>query len=277
MASDAHVHPYYLKKEDCEAEDERTALNIRCAASSFNIDEFIYNETLAKKETSPYMALCFGVHPQLPAHNKKNPPVQNTGHYYPIDRLLLFLETLAREKRITAVGEAGFDLFDSDYKETEKIQEEIFIHHITIAEQYGLPLVLHVRRAMHKIFMHTKKLKHIPAVVFHSYSGSPDEAQSLIKRGINAYFSFGTTILKNHKNALCAAAALPSGRLLFETDAPYQPLYQQKYSRYSDIFTIIKRAAELRAASGDCTVDRTARGLEEISDNNFNIIFGGNR
>jgi TatD DNase family protein len=272
MACDAHVHPYYLHKEDFTAEEERIKLNIRCAASSFNRDEFIYNEALSKRKNSPCMALCFAVHPQLSAHNN-NSAISITGGNYNIDELLLLLETLSRDKRIHAIGEAGFDLFNNEFKVTEKNQEAIFARHVAIAEQCHLPLVLHVRRAMHKIFEHTKTLKRLPAVVFHSYSGSLEEAESLLKRGINAYFSFGTAILMNHKNAARCVALLPSDRLLFETDAPYQPLYPQKHSRYADIFSVIWGAAELRKESG--TGECTAGELEKITDTTFTIVFGG--
>jgi TatD DNase family protein len=266
MASDAHAHPYYLYKEDSSAEDERVQLNIRCAASSFDKDEFIYNEALSKKNLSPFMALCFAIHPQLPAHGND------------IDGGLLFLETLALEKRIHAVGEAGFDLFNSDFKATEKVQEKIFNHHLDVALQYNVPIVLHIRRAMHKIFLYTKELKRLPAVVFHSYSGSLDEAASVLKRGINGYFSFGGAVLMNHKNAMCCAARLPAEKLLFETDAPYQPVYPKKYSCHSDVFTVIRCAAKLRETAGgflNSTGENTAVELEKISDDNFNTIFGG--
>ena len=75
--------------------------------------------------------------------------------------------------------------------------------------------MLHVRRAMHKIFPYTGALKKLPAVVFHSWPGSPDEGFSFLRRGINAFFSFGTTIMLNHKNAIRSCAAFPAERLLF--------------------------------------------------------------
>jgi TatD DNase family protein len=279
MASDAHIHPYYLYKEDGAQEIERIQLNIRCAASSFSNDEFIHNEALSKKEDGPFMALCFAVHPQLPARNMINTDKAGYSGIYDIDALLSFLETLAGEKRIRAVGEAGFDLFNSDFKETEKIQEKIFNHHLDIALRYSLPVVLHIRRAMHKIFLYAKQLKRLPAVVFHSYSGSLDEAASILRRGVNAYFSFGATIMMNHKNALRCAALLEENRLLFETDAPYQPLGMKKFSCYSDIFAVIRCAEELRKESGGNFRDRAAGSggekLENITDNNFNAVFGG--
>jgi TatD DNase family protein len=131
---------------------------------------------------------------------------------------------------------------------------------------------------MHKIFEYCDKdmggmMKKLPAVVFHSYSGSPDEARSILKRGINAYFSFGNAILLNHKNAMQCVATLPQDHLLFETDAPYQMLKGREYSSYADIIGILQQAVQLRANRDIHTIEE----LEQITDNNFCAVFGCSR
>jgi TatD DNase family protein len=62
---------------------------------------------------------------------------------------------------------------------------------------------------MHKIFPYYKELKKLPAVVFHSWPGTGGEGEALLKRGINVFFSFGTTVLKNHRDAMTCAAFFP--------------------------------------------------------------------
>ncbi|GAB1481295.1 hypothetical protein MASR2M78_01100 [Treponema sp.] len=42
MASDAHAHPYDLMNLEVDAEQERCALGIACAASAWNMDEFLF-------------------------------------------------------------------------------------------------------------------------------------------------------------------------------------------------------------------------------------------
>ena len=83
-------------------------------------------------------------------------------------------------------------------------------------------------------------------MIFHAYPGTFEEGLSLLKRGINAYFSFGTAILLNHKTAMNACARLPGERLLLETDAPYQPLRGTAFSRWSDLAAVLRGAADLR-------------------------------
>ncbi|GHV83956.1 TatD family hydrolase [Spirochaetia bacterium] len=258
MASDAHSHPYDLSSVFSGAEAERKNLGIVCAASAWNKTDWTYNETLAENKNSPAVAMCFAVHPQAPSTTNEST----------ITESLELLLHLASEKKLNAVGETGFDLFNDHYKQTEDIQKKLFERHLDIALEFNLPMVLHIRRAMDNVFFYSDKLKKISAVVFHSFSGSVEEAQAILKKGINAYFSFGTTILLNHKKAIAACAALPREHILFETDAPYQPLRGREYSRWADLPVIIKYAAELRG--------ETVQELEAASDNNFLNVYNIN-
>ncbi|MCL1927901.1 MAG: TatD family hydrolase [Treponema sp.] len=272
MASDAHAHPLDLLDLHPNAEEERRSLNIACAASSCGKEEFLLHEKLsaaAKNEGAAPLFLCFAVHPQLPALVVSEKTNCSAADFR--DQLEL-LSALAAENRISAVGECGFDLYSQNYKNTEAIQDELFAVHLEIAMQYNLPVVLHVRRAMHKIFPYVKILKELPAVIFHSWSGSPDEASALLRKGIPAFFSLGTTLLLNHKKAIQSFASLPAERLLLETDAPYQPLQGKMFSSWPDMPAILEAAAKIRKEAG--TMEGTnAIELEEIVDRNFFGIF----
>jgi TatD DNase family protein len=272
MASDAHAHPCDLLERFPRAEEERRSITVACAASAWNPAEFEAQEKLAleaDRDGAAPIALCFAVHPQLPAARNE----EQEGPRFDSAELLQTLETLAAENRIAAIGETGFDLYNAAYRDTEKEQEELFRRHLDIALERKLPLVLHIRRAMHKVFVYSKELKRLPSVVFHSYSGTLEEAEALLKRGINAYFSFGTTILLNHKAAMNACALLPLERLLTETDAPYQPLRGRPFSSWADIPAIISGAANLRQEAGSPGADPAE--LEAVLDRNFRGIYCG--
>ncbi|MDR0540560.1 MAG: TatD family hydrolase [Spirochaetaceae bacterium] len=265
MASDAHAHPFDISRCVPNAEDERRLCGIACAASAWGREDFSYNEQCAL-QTCPDapMLLTFGVHPQMPLAQKKNVQMRDS---------LDLLSALASQKRIDAAGECGFDLYNTAYRETETIQNELFLKHIETALKYDLPLVLHVRRAMHKIFEYTGMLKKIKSLVFHSYSGTAGEAQSLLKRGVNAYFSFGNALLLEHKRARECCAALDIHRILFETDAPYQARRGFEFSTYRDIYAILNEAAQLRRQAGIDTPVCTPDDLEQQTDINFKEAF----
>ncbi|GHV80652.1 TatD family hydrolase [Spirochaetia bacterium] len=264
MAADAHAHPFDLAGRLPNAEQERRRLGIPCAASAWNGEQFAYQEELARKareEGAVPMALCFALHPQLPA--LKDPPFSLNAR--PFAPLLDMLETLAVQGRLNAVGETGFDLYNDVFRATEAVQDELFAAHLETALRCGLPLVLHVRRAMHKVFALTGPLKKLPAVVFHSYSGTAAEGEALLRRGVNAYFSFGASILLNHKTAIRSSAVLPLDHLLLETDAPYQPLRGREFSRWADLPEILRGLARIRQES--------AAELEAATDRNFFTVF----
>jgi TatD DNase family protein len=260
VASDAHAHPLDLLERFPGAEEERRRLGVACAATAWNLRDFERHEELARKaraDGAAPLALCFAVHPQLPAAPAGEEDVW---------RHAAGLGKLAAEGRVQAVGETGFDLYNQEYRNTGALQEELFRAHLELAERYRLPVVLHIRRAMHKVFAYAEALKKLPAVVFHSYSGTAGEGEALLKRGLNACFSFGAAILLNHKTAMEACARLPRDCILLETDAPYQPLRGAPFSRWADLPAILTGAAALR---GEDTGE-----LEAAADRNWKRVFG---
>jgi TatD DNase family protein len=265
MLTDAHCHPFDLANIFSQAEDERRQLGVLAASSACGIEEFSYNEKLthlAALDGAVPLLLCFGIHPQIfKIRNEKT--VENK-------MLLETLDMLAGEKRIAAIGECGFDLYNAAFRETEKLQEQYFAAQIEIALKYDLPVVLHVRRAMHNIFSFSKELSKCKAVIFHSWPGTLEEAQALLRRGINAFFSFGNVLMLNHKQAQRSCALLPAQRLLTETDAPYQPQRGMSFSRWADLPLILEAAAVLRSEAGNKI---SAKELETQIEINFRNAF----
>jgi TatD DNase family protein len=261
--TDAHCHPRDLLDFENRAEEERRETGTAAAASAWNREQFEYQEGLAKKageDGAPPLFRCFALHPQLSA--EKN---------FSLSRGFELLYSLAAEARLDAVGETGFDLYDEKFKTAESIQDDMFICHLETALRWDLPVILHLRKAMHKIFPFIKQLKKLPAVVFHSWPGTRGEAEAVLKKGIDAYFSFGTAVLKNHREAIASAGILPADRILLETDAPYQPLRGKKYSTWRDLSQICLCIASLRKDTGSPCAN--PEELEEQTAKNFFRVF----
>jgi len=261
--TDAHCHPWDLREYLEDAESERRETGTAIAASSWNLEQFEYHECLAKKangDAAPRVFNCFALHPQL----------SEDGDFFFSDGIGL-LQSLGAEGRLDAVGETGFDLYNEKFRAGEKIQDEMFAFHLETALKYSLPLILHVRRAMHKVFPFTKEMKKLPAVVFHSWPGTRGEGEALLRRGVNAFFSFGSVVLKNHREAIVSAALFPAERILLETDAPYQPLRGRAFSSWRDLDAICSCIAGLRKETGSPCA--TKEELEETTTNNFFTVF----
>jgi TatD DNase family protein len=196
---------------------------------------------LLKEQYKDLLSVSFGIHPQNPDPS-----------------LLPFLKKLLEQNSINAIGEAGFDLYTDGFKEQLSVQKLVWYEQLELALSYSKPLVVHSRKALDLIFASAPLLKKIPSVVFHSYSNSPEEAVSLRKKGINAFFSFGKPLLNNHKNALRCAAHLPLEWILLETDGPYQTLRGECITPPEDIIKVYSFFSSIRNSSEDslCQVEK---------------------
>ena len=128
------------------------------------------------------------------------------------------IRELCRREKVVAVGEIGLDYY---WKENppRDFQEQVFRRQIELALELDLPVIIHDREA------HGDSLRIVldyPGLrgVFHCFSGSPEMAQELLKRGWYLGFD-GPITYKNAKRAPEVAAIPPMDRIVIETDAPY--------------------------------------------------------
>ena len=255
-------------------------MGISAAANACDFEEFSHNEKLAHLAATDKAApllLCFAIHPQQKKviNDEMAAGMEHGSFEADSGKQLEMLDKLAAERRLAAVGECGFDLYNAAFRETEAFQDRIFAAHMETALRHDLPVILHVRRAMHKIFAEAKNLARCKAVVFHSWPGTLEEGQALLRRGVNAYFSFGNVIVNGHKQAMRCCALFPAERLLTETDAPYQPAQGQDASHWKDLPRITAAAAALRsealsaaAASGELELKIQAN-FESVFEHQF--------
>lgn len=219
---DAHFHYSDCKNLGiCDFPDD--FMGISCAHCE--------KEWEIQKKSPAFIIKSFGLHPQ----NVKNYNISSIN----------FLDKLVAEKQISFIGECGFDLFCDEYKRFEIKQEEIFTIQMEIAIKNNLPVVIHCRKANHKLFKYIKQLSKLPEVLFHSFMGPSAEALSLLNSDINGYFSFGKQIFNGNKKVLECIQKLPPQRILCETDAPFQYLKGEKFTSPADITKIQKRILEL--------------------------------
>jgi TatD DNase family protein len=246
---DAHCHPASLAGVYADAEADRLKCGARIAAFAS------FREELASfPPPSKDVRYCFAVHPQLLRQAQLGGPEAQ--------RSLADFYALLEGGRLDAIGETGFDLYEEPFRSSTGEQEHFFSLHAEAAITHGLPLVLHVRKAMDRVFSHTVLLKRCCSVVFHSFSGTVEDARSLLRRGINAFFSLGTTLLLNHKVARRVAAEVEPQRLLTETDAPWQPLRGGAFSCYSDLAHIVAELAVLRGLDADALLHQVEANWE---------------
>ncbi len=199
-----------------------------CASFSHSVQDWKAFSSLNLDRS--FVKRAAGVHPQAPDV-----------------KVLDFLSLLLSEGEIDAVGEAGFDLFTEEFKSTIEEQKKVFSLELELALAHKKPLVMHERKALHLVYQNTGALKKLPAVLFHSFFHGHFEAASILSKGVNAYFSFGKQILNGNRKALECVEKLPSERLLLETDAPFQTLRGEKYTRMEQILDVYAAVLEIRS------------------------------
>ena len=134
------------------------------------------------------------------------------------DADLAALRQLLAQPKVAAIGEIGLDYYWAENPPRD-FQQMVFRKQLALAEELDLPVIVHDREA------HGDSLsiiREFPAVtgVFHCFSGSPEMAEELLKRGWYLGFD-GPITCKNARRAPEVAAITPLERMVVETDAPY--------------------------------------------------------
>ena len=159
---------------------------------------------LALAERYPFVYAAVGIHPSDCA---------GTG-----EAEFAALRKLCGHEKVVAVGEIGLDYYWKD-NPSKEFQQTVFRRQIELAIELDLPVIVHDREA------HGDSLAIVldyPEArgVFHCFSGSPEMAEELLKRGWFLGFD-GPITYKNAQKAPEVAAVTPLDRIVVETDSPY--------------------------------------------------------
>jgi TatD DNase family protein len=127
-------------------------------------------------------------------------------------------EALA-DARFVGVGEIGLDYFVEDL---DPHQQEHFFHaQLDLAEQFQLPVILHVRRSQDAILKALRRRK-IPGGIAHAFNGSFQQAKQLIELGFKLGFG-GAATYERALQIRRLLKELPIESIVTETDAPDIP------------------------------------------------------
>jgi TatD DNase family protein len=177
------------------------------------------------------------------------------------------LAKMASEKKVAAWGEIGLDYFRN--RSPREKQMEIFETQLLIAEDLGLPVIIHDREAHDDILdALRKKGKGENKGVIHCYSGDLSLAMELIDMG---YFISipGTVTFKNATTIKDVAKSIPLERLMIETDAPFLAPVPKRGKRNEPLF--VKFTAEEIARLRGKDIEVIAKTIEKNTKELFNI------
>jgi len=125
------------------------------------------------------------------------------------------IRPLLTRPRVVALGEVGLDFYRNNAPPAD--QRRAFAAQIELANELGLPLVIHTRDADHETFPMLERA--LVPVVLHCFS-SPQRLDEAVERGYLLSFAGNVTYPKALELQQ-AAARVPDDLLLAETDSPF--------------------------------------------------------
>ena len=209
---DSHAHYYDGRfEENTESVDSLIGALLSSSVSAIvNVGTSPETSRLAVKQArnNENMYTAIGIHPY-----DANFEIDD------MEKALAEIEELIKnpDSKCVALGEIGLDYHYDGYD--AELQKEYFIRQMSLAERLGVPVVIHDRDAHGDTMEIVRRFPGVKAVM-HSYSGSVEMAEELIRLGYYISFS-GTLTFKNARKTPDVAASVPKDRILIETDAPY--------------------------------------------------------
>ena len=230
MLYDSHAHINH----DTYTEEEREAVikAIEECEELALVNDIGYDLASSKAAAAhaaeyPWCYAAVGIHP----HDAKSAD----------DAVLDEIKNLAGRDGVQAIGEIGLD-FHYDFSPRDE-QREVFRKQIRLANELGMPIVIHSREADQETmdilkeegaFSEERKAKFpqrpVPEgwekaagdarVLLHCFSGSAELAEQYVKLG--GWISLaGPVTFKNNKKTIRVAQAVPAEFLMVETDSPF--------------------------------------------------------
>ena len=161
-----------------------------------------------------------------------------------------------------AVGEIGLDFFVPDFDAAR--QESFFVEQLEIARDCGLPVLLHVRRAVDRVLKHVRRAG-VRGGIAHAFNGSRQQADEFLRLGFK--LGFGGAMTFPHATRIRElAAALPSEAIVLETDAPDMPpaWLAGKRNAPAELARVAGVLAELRGVSAAGVANATTHNAQTL-------------
>ena len=164
---------------------------------------------------------------------------------------------------ILAVGEVGMDYYYVTDKALRERQQEIFKSFLELANEYRVPIVMHVRDCEKKAVNIIDDYDDIPYFVFHCYGGSLKTAKRIMNRD-DSYMSFSTMLCysKHHQDLI---EKIDLDYVLTETDSPFLAMTKEERNEPANVVKAVHKIAEIK--------NMDVSTVDEITTNNARKIF----
>lgn len=230
---DTHCH-----LDVSEFDADRAAVVARAHAAG--VSDFVV-PGIYRDQWPALLAFCRGGpgrHPALGLH-----PVYLDRHS---NADLAELPRWVERERPVAIGEIGLDFYVPNLDRTR--QQTVFERQLAVARAFGLPVLLHVRKA-HDAMLQTLRRVGSAGGICHAFNGSLQQARQYIELGFK--LGFGGMLTYERSTKLRALARdLPLDAIVLETDAPDLTVASHRFARNSPEYLpeVLQALADVRHA-----------------------------
>lgn len=201
--ADSHCHltdPAFHPDRDAVLERARAASVVRIVSIASNQEDSLAALALACRHDDVWCSA--GIHP----HSVGSWPTPEKGT----------IRDAASHRRCVAIGETGLDYYYENAP--REAQRQSFSRHVRLAEELGLPLVVHSREAANDTAAVLRECAGLVTGVLHCFAGPAWLLELAIDVGWFVSFT-GIASFRSFDSAL--ARMVPSDRYMIETDSPY--------------------------------------------------------
>ena len=151
----------------------------------------------------------------------------------------------------------------SSQKALRERQQEIFKGFLELANEYKVPIVMHVRDCEKKAVNIIPEYEDIPYFVFHCYGGSLKTAKKIMNMD-NSVMSFSTMLCysQHHQDLI---EKIDLDYVLTETDSPYLAMTKEERNEPANVVNAVYKIAEIK--------DMDVKTVDEITTRNARKIF----
>jgi TatD DNase family protein len=260
---DTHCHltdSRLLDQIDAVLERAKRARVNRIVTIACEPADWVDAVALAAKYENVYCAV--GMHPCYLPNNGTPRSDTPTPSREEVDQLL---SAHLQKPRVVAIGEIGLDRHWDKSEPTFKLQVKYFESQLQLATDLDKPVVLHTREAVDEGLDILASFPKVRAV-FHSFTGTPQQAKRITDNGYLIGFT-GPVTYKKNDDLRKAARECPIDQLLIETDGPYlspEPVRAQRINEPAFVAHIAACISREKGVSVEAFDEATTRNAREF-------------
>jgi TatD DNase family protein len=174
------------------------------------VDRYNFDVAAQLAAAAPNASYALGIHPMCVPNATEDD----------LAALRAKVEAAMGDPNFVAIGEVGLDFFIPMLTEPamREKQDHFFREQLRIAREFGLPVLMHVRRSQDQVLKHVRQIRPAGGIA-HAFNGSFQQAQIFIDLGFKLGFG-GAMTFSRALQIRRLATTLPMDAIVLETDAP---------------------------------------------------------